>query len=66
MTVDGVPNVRSCTQPLSQGMQIEHQNAWPSLEHDIFGIIDRLGKINQVAFKNKTLKTGTKPKMAGC
>ena len=34
MTVDGVPNVRSCTQPLSQGMQIEHQNAWPSLERE--------------------------------
>ena len=38
MTVDGVPNVRSCIQPLSQGMQVEHQNAWPSLEHDIFTI----------------------------
>ena len=50
MTVDGVPNVRSCTQPLSQGMQIEHQNAWPSLEHDIFGIIDRLGKFLPVGF----------------
>ncbi|MBH75212.1 MAG: aminomethyltransferase [Dehalococcoidia bacterium] len=55
MTVDGVPNVRSCIQPLSQGMQVEHQNAWPSLEHDIFGMIDRLGKFLPVGFYYKSL-----------
>ena len=32
--VDGDPAVRACTTPIAAGMQVEHINAWPSLERD--------------------------------
>ena len=35
MNVDGVPSVRTCTEPLRERMAVRHQNAWPSLKHDI-------------------------------
>ncbi len=34
MNVDGVPNVRTCVTPVREGMQVKHQNAYPSLEQD--------------------------------
>jgi len=34
MNVDGAPNIRACVTPAREGMQVEHQNAWPSLELD--------------------------------
>ena len=37
MQVDGIPNVRSCTEPVRDGMHVERQNAWPSADHDIHG-----------------------------
>ena len=37
MNVDGTPNVRACTQPVQDGMQVTHQNAYPSLESDFHG-----------------------------
>jgi sarcosine oxidase subunit alpha len=37
MQVDGIPNVRSCTEPVRDGMRVERQNAWPSVDHDIHG-----------------------------
>ena len=55
MTIDGVPNVRSCTQPIIDGMRAEHQNAWPSLECDLFAVIDKLGKFLPVGFYYKSL-----------
>jgi len=35
MRVDGVPNVRTCMEPVRSGMQVASQNAWPSLEFDL-------------------------------
>jgi sarcosine oxidase subunit alpha len=32
--VDGDPAVRACMTPIEDGMQVEHINAWPSLERD--------------------------------
>src|SRR6185312_2681170 len=32
--VDGDPAVRACMTPIEEGMQVEHINAWPSLERD--------------------------------
>src|ERR1051325_7745945 len=29
MDVDGTPNVRSCSEPVREGMKVTHQNAWP-------------------------------------
>ncbi len=40
MRVDGVPNVYTCCTPVRPGMRLERQNAYPSVEHDVFGAID--------------------------
>ncbi|MGH3370572.1 MAG: 2Fe-2S iron-sulfur cluster-binding protein, partial [Nocardioidaceae bacterium] len=37
MQVDGIPNVRSSTEPVRDGMRVERQNAWPSVDHDVHG-----------------------------
>ena len=37
MQVDGIPNVRSCTEPVREGVRVERQNAWPSVDHDVHG-----------------------------
>ena len=38
MRVDGVPNVRTCTEQVRSGMRVESQNAWPSLEFDLAAV----------------------------
>ena len=55
MNVDGEPNVRACTLPVRDGMKVQHQNAWPSLRHDIFSILDKLDRFLPVGFYYKTL-----------
>jgi sarcosine oxidase subunit alpha len=37
MQIDGIPNVRACTEPAREGMRVERQNAWPSVDRDIHG-----------------------------
>jgi sarcosine oxidase subunit alpha len=37
MQIDGVPNVRACTEPVIEGMHAERQNAWPSVDRDVHG-----------------------------
>ena len=34
MTVDGVPNVRVCVEPIRDGAVVESQNVWGSLDRD--------------------------------
>jgi len=41
MQIDGIPNVRSCTEPVRDGMKVERQNAWPSVDRDIHGWLNR-------------------------
>ena len=53
--VDGVPNVRACTQPVRPGIQVRHQNAWPSLNYDFLSILDRLQWLMPVGFYYKAL-----------
>ena len=53
--VDGAPNVRACTQVVQQGMQVRHQNAWPSLDHDVLSILDRFQWLMPVGFYYKAL-----------
>ena len=55
VNVDGVPNVRACIQPVKPGMQVRHQNAWPSLRWDFLSILDRLGWLMPVGFYYKAL-----------
>jgi len=45
MRVDGVPNERVCMRQVRQGMRVESQNAWPSLDFDmaaVTGLLDFL------------------------
>ena len=55
MMVDGVPNVRSCTETVREGMRVRHQNARPSLDHDLLSVLDRLSFLMPVGFYYKTL-----------
>ena len=42
MTVDDEPNVRVCNRKVKEGMNVKHQNAWPSLKFDIFKVCGKL------------------------
>jgi sarcosine oxidase subunit alpha len=56
MTVDGVPNVRVCTEPLREGVRVRGQNVFGSLERDRLAIIDRLGgPFTPVGFYYRTM-----------
>ena len=54
MNVDGTPNVRACTQPVQDGMQVTHQNATPSLETDFLAVTERFAWAMPVGFYYKT------------
>ncbi len=43
VAVDGAPGVRACTEPLREGMRVEHMNASPSLEFDSMRATDLFG-----------------------
>ena len=43
VAVDGAPGVRACTEPLREGMRVEHMNASPSLEFDAMRATDLFG-----------------------
>ena len=59
MSVDGVPSVRVCAEPVRAGMAVRHQNAWPSLEHDFLSILDRFDRLTPVGFYYKVFHTPT-------
>jgi sarcosine oxidase, subunit alpha len=41
--VDGAPGVRACTEPVEEGMRVEHMNAAPSLDLDAMRSVDLVG-----------------------
>ncbi len=43
VAVDGAPGVRACTEPVREGMRVEHLNATPGLELDARAVTDVLG-----------------------
>lgn len=55
MNVDGTPNVRTCVTPVQEGMQVRHQNAWPSLEFDALSFSGKIDKLMPVGFYYKTM-----------
>ena len=55
VNVDGVPNVRACTQEVRPDMKVRHQNAWPSLNLDFLSILDRMQWAMPVGFYYKAL-----------
>lgn len=54
MNVDGTPNVRTCVEPVREGMRVRPQNAWPSVERDALAVIDKLDRLLPVGFYYKT------------
>jgi sarcosine oxidase subunit alpha len=56
MTVDGVPNVRVCTEPLREGARVAGQNVRGSLERDWMSMVDRVGgPFTPVGFYYRTM-----------
>ncbi len=53
VTVDGTPNVRACTIPVTEGMDVGSQNAWPSIDFDVMSLLDRAEKLMPVGFYYK-------------
>jgi sarcosine oxidase, subunit alpha len=43
VAVDGAPGVRACTEPVRDGIRVEHMNASPSLDFDAMSMTDRVG-----------------------
>lgn len=43
MTVDGVPNVRTCMVNVREGMRVSRQSVFPNADRDLLSIIDKLG-----------------------
>ncbi len=56
MRVDGVPNTRVCKTPVTPGMIVESQNAWPSLKHDAASISVLFSRFIRPGFYYKYLK----------
>lgn len=44
--VDGTPNVRACVTPVTEGMRVETQNAWPTARRDFFAVVDKVYRRN--------------------
>ena len=56
MTVDGVPNVRVCVEPLRQGAHVQEQNVWGKLDLDVLSITDKVGgPFTPVGFYYRTM-----------
>jgi sarcosine oxidase subunit alpha len=55
MRVDGVPNVRTCMEPVRSGMQVESQNAWPSLKFDLASLAGFLDFLVRPGFQYRRL-----------
>jgi len=53
VTVDGVPNVRACLDPVRQGMEVRRQNAWPGVDVDVMAILDSLSFLMPTGFYYK-------------
>ena len=53
MTVDGKPNVRTCVTPVKEGMKVQHQNAWPSLDHDVLAAGEAMDSQMEAGFYYK-------------
>jgi sarcosine oxidase subunit alpha len=56
MTVDGVPNVRVCVEPISHGADVRTQNVLGSLNRDLLSITDKIGgPFTPVGFYYRTM-----------
>ena len=56
MQIDGIPNVRACTEPVREGMRVERQNAWPSVDRDVHGWLNTLSFMMPPGFYYKVFQ----------
>jgi sarcosine oxidase subunit alpha len=56
MQIDDIPNVRACTEPVREGMRVERQNAWPSVDRDIHGWLNTLSFMMPPGFYYKVFQ----------
>src|SRR5438552_160706 len=54
MQVDGVPNVRSCVEPVRAGMKVRTQKGWPSLSWDWMAVLQWFDALLPVGFYYRT------------
>ena len=54
ISVDGVPAVRSCAEPVRAAMRVEREDGWPSAEFDLVSVADKLHAFMPVGFYYKT------------
>src|SRR5215469_12852319 len=56
MTVDGVPNVRVCAEPLRPDADVRDQNVRGSVDRDLLGVVDKVGgPFTPVGFYYRTM-----------
>ncbi|HEU5404620.1 MAG TPA: 2Fe-2S iron-sulfur cluster-binding protein [Gaiellaceae bacterium] len=56
MTVDGVPNVRVCVEPLRPDVDVRDQNVRGSADRDLLGVVDKIGgPFTPVGFYYRTM-----------
>jgi sarcosine oxidase subunit alpha len=56
MTVDGVPNVRVCVEPLRPDLAVRDQNVLGSADRDLLGLVDKVGgPFTPVGFYYRTM-----------
>jgi sarcosine oxidase, subunit alpha len=56
MTVDGVPNVRVCVEPLRPDAEVRDQNVLGSADRDLLGVVDKVGgPFTPVGFYYRTM-----------
>jgi sarcosine oxidase subunit alpha len=56
MTVDGVPNVRVCVEPIRDGAVVEPQNVLGGLRFDVLSVVDKMGgPFTPVGFYYRTM-----------
>jgi sarcosine oxidase subunit alpha len=56
MQIDGIPNIRSCQAPVRDGMRVQRQNAWPSVDHDVHGWLNTLSFMMPPGFYYKVFQ----------
>jgi sarcosine oxidase subunit alpha len=55
VNVDGEPCVRACMVRAEPDQRVERESGWPSADHDVLGVLDRLHRFLPVGFYYKTL-----------
>ncbi len=54
VSIDGSPNQRACMTPVSDGLHVEPENVFPSVDLDLFSIFDKMDFLLPPGFYYKT------------